>query len=154
MISGGAPAIESDLATGTTATSRARRRWPILDVHDVKQQTQNFHVRRNQRFRRRASNARNLHADRFRRCPSSPRSPAKENAASLVRAYDRSFGQNQGGNKQTRIGRDKSITHLVAASERSCKSNKLLMRDAADALWGNACDPNKLICPRSRSRHC
>jgi hypothetical protein len=29
----------SHLATGTTAPSRAQRRWPILDVHDVKQQS-------------------------------------------------------------------------------------------------------------------
>src|SRR5262247_1623438 len=28
----------SHLATGTAAPSRAQRRWPILDVHDVKQQ--------------------------------------------------------------------------------------------------------------------
>src|SRR2546429_3531147 len=59
MASGGASAIESDLATGTTATSKARRRWPILDVHDVKQQS--FYARRNDTFRRRTSNARNLH---------------------------------------------------------------------------------------------
>lgn len=32
-----ASAKGSDLATGTTAPSRVRRRWPILDVHDVKQ---------------------------------------------------------------------------------------------------------------------
>src|SRR5262245_12384874 len=41
MLSGGAPAIGCDLATGTTAPSRALRRWPILDVHDVKQQNAN-----------------------------------------------------------------------------------------------------------------
>src|SRR5215813_9715547 len=41
MVSGGAPAIGCDLATGTTAPSRAQRRWPILDVHDVKQQNAN-----------------------------------------------------------------------------------------------------------------
>src|SRR5215510_158378 len=29
----------SHLATGTTAPSRVQRRWPILDVHDVKQQS-------------------------------------------------------------------------------------------------------------------
>jgi hypothetical protein len=28
----------SHLATGTTAPKGAQRRWPILDVHDVKQQ--------------------------------------------------------------------------------------------------------------------
>src|SRR5262245_66294 len=38
MVSGGAPAVGCDLATGTTAPSEAQRRWPILDVHDVKQQ--------------------------------------------------------------------------------------------------------------------
>jgi hypothetical protein len=70
MTSGGASAIESDLATGTTATSKARRRWPILDVHDVKQQS--FHVRRNDEFRRRTSNARNLHAGRVTRAASPP----------------------------------------------------------------------------------
>src|SRR6266508_4396433 len=41
MVSGGAPAIGCDLATGTTAPRRAQRRWPILDVHDVKQQNAN-----------------------------------------------------------------------------------------------------------------
>src|SRR5262245_15233564 len=44
MVSGGAPAIGCDLATGTTAPSRAQRRWPILDVHDVKQQNANKRV--------------------------------------------------------------------------------------------------------------
>jgi hypothetical protein len=68
MASGDALAIESDLATGTTASSRAQRRWPILDVHDVKQQS--FHVRRNDAFRRRQSYARNLHADRVTRAAS------------------------------------------------------------------------------------
>jgi hypothetical protein len=37
MVSGALPAKGNDLATGTTAPSRVRRRWPILDVHDVKQ---------------------------------------------------------------------------------------------------------------------
>jgi len=94
MVSGGASAIESDLATGTTASRRARRRWPILDVHNVKQpahtrrnqfdaEAQIFHVRRNHGFRRRASNARNLHARRFRRC-ASPRSPIRTRAYPLA----------------------------------------------------------------------
>jgi hypothetical protein len=74
MVSGGAPAIESDLATGTPAPARARRRWPILDVHNVKQPSkQSFIVRRNGAFRRRTSDVRNLHARHFRRC-ASPRS--------------------------------------------------------------------------------
>jgi hypothetical protein len=37
MVSGALSAQGSDLATGTTAPGRVRRRWPILDVHDVKQ---------------------------------------------------------------------------------------------------------------------
>lgn len=49
-------------------SEQSARRWPILDVHDVKQQS--FHVRRNDAFRRRESYARNLHADRVTRAAS------------------------------------------------------------------------------------
>ncbi len=65
MVSGPHSAKGSDLATGTTAPSRARCRWPILDVHNVKQQTQNFYVRRSVELRRRIPNARHCHARRF-----------------------------------------------------------------------------------------
>jgi hypothetical protein len=57
-------------------SKQSARRWPILDVHNVKQRRQSFYVRRNQRFRRSTSNSRNPHADRFTRC-ASPRSPSR-----------------------------------------------------------------------------